>query len=192
MTQEPVAVSNTYDGPALFATGPNPFNVHGYFYFVKRVLPRVGPRVDGFRLQVTGYASQRVVGAAGVELAGFVPELGPLYRRSRFAVSPVAGGTGQQVKIVEAMAHGVPVVALRPAAANSPIQHEVNGLVANDAGEFAEHVVRLWRSPALCRRLGEAARQTIADSFSRRHFTERLASVLAARRNAEPLPVAQP
>ena len=37
----------------------------------------------------------------GVELSGFVPDLTSIYTNSCFAICPLIGGTGQQVKIVD-------------------------------------------------------------------------------------------
>ncbi len=94
---------------------------------------------------------------------------------------PVFGGTGQQVKLIEAMGHGVPVIAVRQAAEASPlIEHGVNGLIAADAAEFAEHMIRLWQDPRLCRAMGRAARESIAKHFSRERLLRGLAEVMAS------------
>jgi glycosyltransferase involved in cell wall biosynthesis len=178
MTQEPVNMANDYSGPALFPTGLNPYNTQGYLYFVRRILPRVRVKDQSFCLQVTGHTSTQVLPLDGVLLSGFVPSLEPLYKSARFLVCPVFGGTGQQVKVVEAMAHGVPAVALRVAADRSPIQHEVNGMIANNAEEFAEHVLRLWKDPKLCAQLGEAARETVAQQFPRTRLIEALSTMV--------------
>jgi len=179
VTFEPCYISNTYSDSALFTVGPNFFNTQGYLYFVKKVLPRVLRSAPSFALRVTGSFPQRVPEVApGITLSGFVPDLKSVYEIARFFVCPVFGGTGQQIKIVEAMAHGLPVVALRFAAERSPIQHGVNGLVAENAEEFAEHTVRLWQDPALCRRLGNAARETVANEFSNDRLIEGLSNML--------------
>ncbi len=180
MTQEPVQIANDYSGPALFPTGPNHYNTQGYLYFVKRVLPHVRVKDPSFCLQMTGHCSSQVLPAEGIQLSGFVPNLEALYKSARFLVCPVFGGTGQQVKVVEAMAHGVPAVALRVAAARSPMQHEVNGMIADSAEEFAEYVLRLWRDPELCAQLGEAARRTIAREFSGKRLIEALSTMVNA------------
>jgi hypothetical protein len=162
---------NTFigDGPALFAAGANPFNLQGYWYFVKRVLPRVRTSAPSFQLDVTGACCKYVRADRGINLRGVVPNLNAVYENVRFVICPVFGGTGQQIKIVEAMEYGVPVIALRAAAESSPIQHGVNGLVANNADEFASHVIRLWNDRDLCKRMGEAAQATIAaDAISAR------------------------
>jgi glycosyltransferase involved in cell wall biosynthesis len=178
MTYEPHYFHNSYSGPALFTTGPNPFNLQGYFYFVKRVLPLVRSRAPSFGLQVTGHCCGQVDPESNVVLSGFVADLRPVYEAARFLACPVFGGTGQQVKIVEAMAHGLPVVALRAAAARSPLRHGVNGLIAENAEEFAEHVLRLWHDPQLCRRLGEAARDTVAAEVAPARLKNALSSLV--------------
>lgn len=181
MTQEPCYITNCYTGPALFPTGPNPFNIQGYLYFVKRVLPLVRRRVNSFYLQVTGYCCGHVRPEEGIVLSGFIPDLKAVYELSKFVVCPVFGGTGQQVKIVEAMAHGVPVIALRAAAESSPIRHGVNGLVADSADEFAEYVVQLWNDKELCRRLGHSARDTITTELSRARLREGLSLMVGSK-----------
>lgn len=184
MTQAVKSARPAYDGAAVFVTGPNPFNLQAYLYFVRRVLPIVRRHSPSFMLRVTGASCQSVMAADGIRLSGFVPDLQAVYESAPFAICPVFGGTGQQVKVIEAMSYGVPVIALRAAAESSPIKHCVNGLVANDAEEFAEHCLRLWQDRQLCRQLGNAARETIAADYSQSRLLESL-SKLKDRFNAK-------
>jgi glycosyltransferase involved in cell wall biosynthesis len=181
MTQDPFYLENKYTDPPIFTTGPNLFNTQGYLYFAKRVLPIILAEIPDFELQVTGSCCQQVAPTQGIALLGFVPDLKLVYERAKFLVCPVFGGTGQQVKIVEAMAHGLPVVALTAAAKMSPIEHGINGFVANDATEFARYVIQLWQDPVLCRQLGTAARSKIADEFSDKCLLEGLDLILQPR-----------
>ena len=177
MTQSVKNFDPTYHGSAVFVTGPNPFNLQAYLYFVRRVLPIVRRHSPSFMLRVTGACCQSVMAADGIRLSGFVPDLQAVYETAPFAICPVFGGTGQQVKVIEAMSYGVPVIALRAAAECSPIKHGVNGLVANDAEEFAEHCLRLWQDRQLCRQLGSAARETIAADYSQSRLLEGLSKL---------------
>jgi glycosyltransferase involved in cell wall biosynthesis len=61
------------------------------------------------------------------------------------------------------------------------LRHEVNGLIADNAEQFAEHTVRLWNDPALCRRLGDAARETVAGEFSSDRLSDALSKILENR-----------
>lgn len=178
ITFDPAQVNNTYTGDPLLAIGPNPFNLQGYCYFTKKVLPLVLDQCAAFNLNVVGPSCQHLRAIGGTKLLGFVHDLTPLYAQSRFAICPLIGGTGQQVKIVEAMAHGVPVIVLKNLAESSPIQHGINGLIAQDAKEFADYTIQLWQDQALCRRLGEAARNTIVQSFSEQRLVEKLGAAI--------------
>lgn len=182
--QEPRYINNVYDGPAVFTTRPNPFNVQGYLYFAKKVLPLIKEKAPGFSLKVTGISCDSVPAVDGIELLGFVPDLEQLYEACGFVVCPVLGGTGQQVKVIEAMANGLPVIASRYASESSPIRHGENGFTAGSAAEFAEYSVRLWADRALCRRLGEAARETIATENSRPKLLKGLSELLEGRSQA--------
>jgi len=71
-------------------------------------------------------------------------------------------------------------VALRAAAERSPLRHGENGLVADNAFEFAECVLELWKDAELCRRLGNAARETIAQEFSNTRLTEGLSEIVCS------------
>lgn len=178
MTFEVSHQSGSYHGAAFFPTGPNPFNVQGYLYFASRVLPQVRCAVPEFKLIVTGGVCEKVEPAPGIELRGFVPDLDSLYATTRFLICPLLGKTGQQVKILEAMAHSIPVLATQAAAEGAPIVHEQNGLIARDADEFAEHAIRLWNDPGLCEALGRAARETIAQNFSPARLQQGLREIL--------------
>lgn len=180
MTHEVKCIDNTYDSESLFCSGSNPFNNQGYYYFVKKILPLIRRKRPDYCITVTGnfynYISPTIVDS--VKYLGFVSDLKPLYLTMRFFVCPVFGGTGQQVKIVEAMAHGLPVVAFSSAASRSPIRHAENGLIANSAEEFAEYVLSLWCDKELCRKLGKAARLTIAKEYHQNRLLEKLSPIL--------------
>ncbi|MDR3567104.1 MAG: glycosyltransferase [Syntrophobacteraceae bacterium] len=163
ITCKPVYNNNSYLASPVFAMGPNIFNYHGYLYFSRRVAPIIVRDVDHFSVDITG--SGRIYDKCKREnwarFLGFVPSLSSVYRHAAFALCPVVVGTGQQVKIVEAMAHGLGVVCHPAAAKDSLVRHGVNGLIAQTAEEFAEYVKQLFLDRALCRRLGSAARQTV-------------------------------
>ncbi len=179
MTQPVSCLDNSYEEDALFTVGPNLFNVQGFYFFLDKVLPLIQIRQPDFQLKVTGnfFCNKTPRIASGVSYLGFVDDLNKLYQTTRFFICPVYGGTGQQVKIVEAMAQGLAVVALEHAALRSPLRHGENGLVARSAEEFANHVLRLWNDRALCRSLGEEARNTVAAECSRELLVESLTSL---------------
>ncbi len=71
------------------------------------------------------------------------------------------GDCGEQA-VAWAMAHALPIVAGRP---HDLLTHDVNAWVTSDAGDraLAAAVRQLYDQPDLRRRLGQAARTTLAD-----------------------------
>jgi glycosyltransferase involved in cell wall biosynthesis len=166
MTVDVPKIVNTYNEIPLFVISGNCFNLQGATYFIKQVLPLISESLPHFRLRVIGSGGNRLPAIPELDICGFVEDIAPLYAQGGFAICPLIGGTGQQVKIVEAMAHGLPVVALINVAETSPIEHGINGFIANNAKEFAEYTILLWNDRQLCKQMGESARQTMIEKFS--------------------------
>jgi glycosyltransferase involved in cell wall biosynthesis len=156
-----IACANVYDAPPVFFASGNKFNQAGLLLLLNEVLRRVLAECPDFQIDVVGDLAQLAIPSRNVRYPGYVPDLSDVCRNAAFAICPVFAGTGQQVKIIEAMAHGLAVVAFRRAAAASPLRHGENGFIAEDIDQFAMHLVDLWRNRGLCRQLGTAARATL-------------------------------
>jgi len=84
-------------------------------WFSADVWPRVKSAVPEARWVLAGArpsgAIRALAGAPGVEIHEDVPDLGPFLARSWVAIAPMATGSGVPMKVLEAWAAGVPVVA---------------------------------------------------------------------------------
>jgi glycosyltransferase involved in cell wall biosynthesis len=80
-------------------------------------------------------------------------------------------------KLLQVMAAGKPVVASPVGANTEVVEHGVNGYLANSPEEWADALRRL-ADPALRARMGEAARQTVADRYSTAVIGPRFAEIL--------------
>ena len=177
MMQDTVDVGNTYAGVPFLPIGPNPYNLQGLLYLMKKVLPLVRASAPSFSIRVGGNIENLIVPEPGISLVGFVSAKSE-YTDACFMPCPVYTGTGQQVKITEAMAHGVPVVALQDAAERAGVRHGETGLVARNADEFAEYMLRLWNDRALCRTLGKNAKELIAAEYALPNLVKLLSNIV--------------
>jgi hypothetical protein len=178
VSMAPVPLDNSWSGRAILATGPNAFNAQGYLWFASKVLPLLRAKAPDFELGVTGALCRNIAPLEGVVPLGFLDRISDAYVDAQFSICPVFGGTGQQVKIVEAMAHGVPVVALSGPARESPIRHGINGMVCQTEEEFAAACLDLWNDADMRRRLGTAARLTVSQEVSDTLYEKKLAQIL--------------
>ena len=72
------------------------------------------------------------------------------------------------IVMLEAMAHGKPVIATATEGARAIIEHNVTGIIAGcgSVDEMADGVLRLLRQPDLSREMGEKARKMVSEKYT--------------------------
>ena len=100
-----------------------------------------------------------------VELLGEVPDLAPYIGRATVAVAPLRAGSGQALKVLEAMACGTPVVATSRAVEGLDALDGVHLRIADDAPTIAAAVAALLRDASERRRLADAARTLVETRY---------------------------
>ena len=83
------------------------------------------------------------------------------YSNASVALAPIRAGGGTRIKILEAMAHGVPVVSTVLGAEGLEVTPGENILLADDASGFAECVLRLVGDAGLARAIGLGGRRFV-------------------------------
>lgn len=150
-------------------------------WFVGRVWPRVLAERPNARLFITGAHDDRPLPAAAhVERVGFVADLRPLLGAAWLAVAPIHTGGGTRVKILEAMAAGVPVVATAKGAEGLEATPGEHLLVADDPDDFAARVLVVLNEPLLRARLAAAARALVGARYDWRILGPRFAALVRA------------
>jgi glycosyltransferase involved in cell wall biosynthesis len=89
-------------------------NVEAAVWFARSVWPWIRERFPAWRLTLVGYDPTPAVlalrGERNVEVTGTVEDVRPYYGEALAAIVPLRTGGGTRLKILEAMAAGVPVV----------------------------------------------------------------------------------
>lgn len=133
------------------------------------VWPRLHATRPNLRWLIAGARPSKAVRALarlpGVELHDSPPDLRRLVAASRVALAPMRCGSGQPLKILEAWAEGVPVVATSWAAAGTTGEPGRDLLVASGAGEWVEAVVALLDRTDVSSAIAEAARRCLERDY---------------------------
>jgi sugar transferase (PEP-CTERM/EpsH1 system associated) len=160
-------------------------NVDAAVWLAREILPRIRADVPGATSTLVGARPARAVrrlAAPGAHVAvlGPVPDLVPHIASASVAVAPLRAGSGQSLKVLEAMACGTPVVATRRAVEGLAVADGTHLLLADDADTFARQVVRLLREPGLARRLAGAGRALVESRYDWETSVAALDAVYAA------------
>ncbi|HVC35663.1 MAG TPA: glycosyltransferase [Chloroflexota bacterium] len=162
-----------------------PPNAEGIRWFARDVFPLVRQALPGVTFYAVGSRPPRSMTRLasrtnGVVITGYVADLAPVLRQSAVLVVPLHSGSGMRVKILEAFARGIPVVATTVGAEGIDARHGEHLLVADDPKDFARAVIQVLRDPSEASRLARAARAMIESHYDWRLALSGLDDVYAA------------
>jgi polysaccharide biosynthesis protein PslH len=115
-----------------------------------------------------------------VNLVGYVPNIHDYLRRSAVAIAPMRAGSGIQNKVLEAMATGTPVVATPYGIGGLDAEQTKHLLIAANAEEFAQSVIRLFKDKKLFKEIALNARKLVEKHFSWEYSANQLENVYKA------------
>jgi polysaccharide biosynthesis protein PslH len=140
-------------------------------YFLKDILPplrRLVPTVSFCIVGANPSARLRRLAESipGVTLTGRVPDTRPYLAQSHLSVVPLKSGSGTRLKILEAMAMGLPVVSTTIGAEGLNFRHEHDLLLADTPQDFAVAIARLLENPLLAEQIRKNALCLVKNKYT--------------------------
>jgi glycosyltransferase involved in cell wall biosynthesis len=146
----------------------HPPNVDSLLYLTREILPLVRQREPGATLEVFGpHASPQLIARCGpgVTFHGFVEDLGFALARCDVFAAPMRFGSGTRVKLLDAMAHGIPIVTTLLGVEGLSMVDREHALIADSPEAFADRLLTLYKDPALAEGLAVNARLLLDRRF---------------------------
>lgn len=175
--QDPEPYTLIYNGATTYHA-----NLDAVRYFVHEILPLVRAVEPRVRFMITGRADQVAQNELSednvVLFTGYVDDVRPVVRAGSVCVVPLRLGGGTRLKILEAMALGVPVVSTPKGAEGLGLENRVHLLLAESPQDFANATLELLSDRDLRNRLTFAARKHVCQEYDWSKSQERLARVL--------------
>jgi glycosyltransferase involved in cell wall biosynthesis len=165
LPDEPVAIMTGH-----FGYGPN---VEGAHWLCREVWPAVRRRLPGARLVLAGLASDALaekLAAPGIEGTGAVEEMVPRLHAARVALVPILHGGGTRLKILEAMACGIPVLSTSAGAEGMEVRSGEHLWIEDAPAAFAERLLSLLGSDETAEAVRRAARARVEEAYSSEAF----------------------
>ena len=140
-------------------------------YFFHSIWPQLSGRVKNLEIDIVGKnppgwlleLSQR---DPRVHVPGFVDDVRLYFRKATVFVCPITDGGGTRLKILDALAMGMPVVSTTFAASGLALHDEEHLLIADTAETFVEQIVRLFANTALRQQLAQAAVEFVRQTYA--------------------------
>ena len=161
-----------------------PPNVDGLLWFAREVFPLVLKAVPESQLKIVGKEPPRRIrrlhDGKHILVLGYVEDLDEIYRQTGVFIVPLRMGGGIRIKILEALARGMPVVTTSVGCEGIGTEPGRHLLIGDTAGDFARSTVKLLLEPELRKKLGREGRDFVRSQFGRDVRNRRLTELIRA------------
>jgi glycosyltransferase involved in cell wall biosynthesis len=160
-----------------FLDSPSP-NEDAMIHFTRKIFPSIHERL-GCHLIIAGtnyLDSIRDLQSDTVTVTGYVEELKEYYEKSRIFVVPTRFAAGISLKLLEAMAHGLPSVVTPLIARQLDLKEGQGILIGKDDQDFSSKTVDLYHNRELWHALQKGALDFIRSRFNPETMKLRLAT----------------
>jgi glycosyltransferase involved in cell wall biosynthesis len=145
-------------------------NYDAAMYFLDAIFPLIRREFPRTQFTITGTTNGVDLASLAlddhVQLTGYVEDIRHVLGRSTVCVVPLRKGAGTRIKILEAMAMGVPVVSTSKGVEGLDLVPDVHALLADNPIDFALATTRLLSDPGLREELSRNAYNLVSDRYS--------------------------
>ncbi len=152
-------------------------NLDAARFFLADILPRIREVLPAVPVQVVGRnlsPLQEWFGTGQVFFHESVPDVRPWLERCDLLAVPLRLGAGTRIKILEAMAAGIPVVTTAKGCEGIDVVADEHLVVADQPERFAGAVCRLLADRDAALRLTGNARRLVESRYCWRELVERM------------------
>ena len=154
-----------------------------------RLWPEIRKRVPEARVEIVGWgarsALREFLQMPGVTIEENVPDIRPYFDRAGVLLYAPGRGSGMKVKVLEALALGVPVVTTSEGVEGIPAQDGIHAGICEDDAGLIERTVRLLHDPAAQNQQRAAGRSLVETHCSPRTTLDQIEAIYAAMQHRQ-------
>lgn len=158
-------------------------NISAVLFIANKLWPKLRSRFPNLEFDIVGANPPKVIQELAsrddsFHVHGFVPDVRPYMESATIYVCPIDDGGGTKLKILDAMAMGMPIVAYPIACEGIDVINNENILLAENESGFIEQITKLLESSSLRSIIGVNARKLMVEKYCYNKIGEEFSHLL--------------
>jgi len=145
-------------------------NVEAVEFLVNEIWPTIEKKSSDAILWVVGTSiPKKIWGLAAknsrIEITESIPDVRDALKSATVIIVPVKGPGGTRLKMLEALAAGLPVVSTTVGAAGLDLKHNHHAMISDSPRELAGYTLELLDKPSLAKEIGKNGQEYVKKYF---------------------------
>lgn len=159
-------------------------NTEAANYLINKIMPIAKKRLPNLKFVIAGQNAANKIGQAkssNLEIIDIGPkqneEVRKIYQKATIFIAPIFGPGGTRLKILAAMASGIPVISTKTGVTGLTVKNNSEVLIANSPDEFIKSIEKIIRDENLYQKIRTNAYSLIKKKYNWEKIALKLESV---------------
>ena len=155
-------------------------NIEAVEYMVQEVMPKLKAQRPDITFYVYGSKMPEHFNgfnSDNVNVKGFAETLDGVYHDHKIFIAPLLSGAGIKGKVLDALAYATPTILTDIAAEGTGLTNGINTLIANDADEWVEAIIKLYDDEQLWKQFSENSKILAKENFSYQNGVKKMRKI---------------
>jgi glycosyltransferase involved in cell wall biosynthesis len=152
-------------------------NIEAVDLLLNKIFPKILENIPDAELHLAGsFMSDKLLNLKqkNVFIHGKVTDVKVFLSDNGILLVPLKSGSGIRIKILEALALGIPVVSSKVGFEGIPIKNEIHGMIANRTKDFVEASVLLATNSEIAHNMGKKGQILAIETFNIHNISKKL------------------
>jgi polysaccharide biosynthesis protein PslH len=152
-------------------------NIEAVDLLLNKIFPKILEKIPDAELHLAGsFMSDKLLNLKqkNVFIHGKVTDVKRFLSENGILLVPLKSGSGIRIKILEALALGIPVVSSKVGFEGIPVKNEIHGMIANRTKDFVDASVLLATNADLAHKIGEKGQILAIETFNIHNISKKL------------------
>jgi glycosyltransferase involved in cell wall biosynthesis len=152
-------------------------NIEAVDLLLNKIFPKILENIPNAELHLAGsFMSDKLLNLKqkNVFIHGKVTDVKAFLSENGILLVPLKSGSGIRIKILEALALGVPVVSSKVGFEGIPIKNEIHGMIANRTKDFVAAAVLLAKNSEIANNMGKKGQILAIETFNIHNISKKL------------------